>query len=244
MMEQDISISGVFLFMIYAVIILVGYRLVRFVLNLINLRNETRRLIRRNLPIAELFTWIFLLLWAMPMFWNKFPLYSYLMFALLLTLILISAWYMFRDLIAGIILKSNKNFTVNETISIGDHTGRIIRFESRYIILETLSGKNIHLPYSEMIGKMISKSNPVEKIISSKFYLEVSKDKNISELIVKLQEDILTLPWSSVKKSPQIKIKKEDVNCYQLELIIFSIEQSYLYRIEQFIKEKYAMAKK
>lgn len=231
--------SPVFQFLLFAGLIFIVFRLVKFLLTVIDIKIEKRKWINRYLPLSEFVAWVVLIIHGISKFYIRFPLYSYALFVLLIVLTLIVSWFMFKDLIAGIIFKSNRNFTVNETISFNDLTGKIIRFESRTLVLETFSGKNIHVPYSGLLGSVVSKSNPAEKIMSKKILLDVPKDHSFSKLFVLIREDIMNLPWASVKKYPQINLIEERSDSYHLEVIIFSIEEEYLYKMEQYLKGKY-----
>ncbi|MBI9035236.1 MAG: mechanosensitive ion channel [Bacteroidales bacterium] len=238
---QNLSGATLGLFALYMILVFAFFRIIQPVLRLFPLRRERRSLLLKHLPFVELIIWVVLMGWAIPYLWNDYRLYSLALSMILLMILFWTGWFLLKDLIAGVIFKSHKHFSKNEIITIDNVTGKIISFESRYVVLETLSGKNIHYPYSKLIGFVLSKANPAELIKSYKFKIRTSKENSLVSVMSDIKQDIVNLPWASVKKQAEVHLESEDDHAYTLELIVFSIQKEYLYRIEQYVKNKYEM---
>jgi small-conductance mechanosensitive channel len=153
-----------------------------------------------------------------------------------------AAWIGLRDYVAGAIFKTNHDLRQNDSVRIGDFSGKIVKFAANKLVLETGSGEIIYLPYGNLFGKAIIKSHPAETILNYTFRFEVPKGSNILEITEKVYADIINLPWSSLKKGPQVKPLKETATGYILEATVFSMEKEYFSQIEKVIKERYGMA--
>ncbi len=238
---QEIPGAVLGLFLFYIILVFTVFRILQPVLKWFPLRKESRRLLAKHLPLIELVAWVILMVWAIPYLWSDFRIYAIATFMVLLMIILWAGWFLLRDLIAGVIFKSHKHFSRNEIITIGDTTGKIISFESRYLMLETLSGKNIHYPYSKLMGEIVSKANPAELVKSYKFRIRISREHSLMTMIKTIKEDIINLPWASVKKQAEVHLEAEDDQSFTLELIVFSLQKEYLYHIEQHVKNKFGL---
>jgi len=238
--EIEFTRFAVYLFLLLAVILFFVFRLLGKVVPVLPIKKDRIKILTRYLPGIELFIWVLFFIWAIQYFWKNNQLYSMGLFLVLIMLLLWVSWFALKDFIAGAIFKASKSFNINESIKIDNYSGRIIQFKNRSLIIETDSGETIHFPYTQLLGKVIIKSSPSEMIQNKTIFLNISKKDPLFETIRNIKTDILNLPWSSIKKEPQIKPIGENNNSFELEIVIFAIETEYFYKIESWLKEKYS----
>lgn len=237
----EFSRFAVYLFLFLAVILFSFFRILGRVAPLLPVKKEKRRTLTRYLPVLEIFAWGFFFIWTIQYFWKNNQMYSVGLFLILVLLLLWVAWFVLKDFIAGAVFRANSSFKIQDTVQIEEYTGKIIDFRSRNIVIETGNGETIYYPYSKVLGKVIIKSIPAEMIRNKTIFLTISKDKSLIDTISNIRTDILNLPWSSIKKEPQIKPITENIDSFELEIVIFALETEYFYKIESYIKENYSI---
>lgn len=240
-MDQILDFSNIAL---YTVILLglglfVIFRLLTWLVPLLALNKEKRKHAWRYTSIIELFAWIAFMIWSVNFLSHSSPIYALGLFVILFFFTSYSAWVILKDFIVGAFFKTNQHFRVNETIKIGEYSGKIVKFKPSGVVLESESGESVYLPYSYLFGKAIIKSNPAETILSHTFRLEIQDTENVSGTIREIHNDILKMPWASLKKSPQVNALMETRTGQMLEITIFSLEKEYFLEMENLIKQKY-----
>ncbi|MCF8364273.1 MAG: mechanosensitive ion channel [Bacteroidales bacterium] len=235
----DFSNRALYTVITIAVSLFFVFRLMSWLLPILLLRKGTRKYAWRYTSLFELVAWLIFLIWAVNFLSESSLIYAIGLFVILFFFTFYTAWIALKDFVAGAFLKTINHFKVNETLRIGDYSGKIIKFTPSAIILETESGESIFLPYSYLFGKVIIKSNPAETILSHTFRIEIPGTRNLSITIDEIYKEVLNMPWSSLKKDPQIKPIMETATGHLLELTIFSIEKEYFLEMENLIKGKF-----
>ncbi len=235
----DISNKSIYTVILLAISLFFVFRLLSWILPMLMLRKDKRKHAWRYTSLFELGAWIIFMIWSVNFLIDSSLIYAIGLFIILFFFTFYTVWIAIKDFVAGAFFKTISHFKINETLKIGDYTGKILKFTPTAILLETESGESIFLPYSFLFGKVIIKSNPTETILSHTFRIEVPASGNLSGIINNIYKDILNMPWSSLKKSPQIKPIIETNTGHLLELTIFSIEKEYFLEMENLIKEKY-----
>lgn len=236
----EFSHFAVYLFLFLAIILFSFFRILDRVIPILPTKKENKRVLSRNLPALEIFAWGFFIVWTIQYFWNNNQMFSVGLFFVLILLLLWVSWFALKDFIAGAVFRANASFKLHDTVKIDDYTGTIVGFQSRSIVIETSSGENIHYPYSKILGKIIIKSIPAEMIRNKTIFLTISNDKSLIDTISNIRTDIMNLPWSSIKKEPQIKPIAENNDSFELEIVIFALETEYFFKIESYLKENYS----
>lgn len=241
-MDQILDFSNIALYtvLLFAIGLFLLFRFLSRLVPIIAIRKEKRKHAWRYISLIELAVWIVFLIWSVNYLSESSPIYAFGLFLMLFFFTFYTAWVALKDYIIGAFFKANTHLKINETLKIDKYSGKIIRFNPSGIVLETESGETIYLPYSTMMGKAVVKSNPAETILSHSFRMEIPKTGKLSTTIRNIQNDIIIMPWASLKKSPQIKSVAETITAHVLEITIFSIEKEYFLEMENLIKQKYA----
>ncbi len=240
-MNLNLEFSNIALYVVIllAIGLFAFFRLMTWLVPLLVLNARRRRYAWRYAALAELFLWIFFLVWSVNFLSHNNELYALGLFLILFLFTLYSAWIGLKDFVSGALFKSTGNFSINESIRVGEYSGRVIRFGRTGLVLETGSGETIFIPYTYLSGKVIVKSHPAETILSYTFRMEVPGTAYLPDTINDIRTYILTLPWSSLVKEPQVKAAGETKNGQLLEITVFSIEKDYFMEMENLVKERF-----
>lgn len=237
----EISNSALYTVILLAISMFFLFRLLTWLLPLLVLKKEKRKNAWRYTSLLELIVWMSFLIWSVNYLSHNSPMYAIGLFVLLFFFTFYTAWIALKDFVAGAFFKTNNQIKVNEIIKIGEYSGKVVKFKPSTLILETESGEAIYLPYSYFYGKVVVKSHPAQTILSHTFRFEIAKNSKLSQVIQNMYGDILNMPWTSLKKEPQIKALNETLTGQMLELTLFSIEKEYFLEMENLIKSKYSL---
>ncbi|HNV50414.1 MAG TPA: mechanosensitive ion channel [Bacteroidales bacterium] len=241
MANLNISNLGIYTLLIVALILFIALRLLTWLFPLIITKTERRKIALRYKSLCELLIWVLFLLWAVQFLYTSNQPFAYALFAILFLIVAYSAWVGLKDIIAGAFLKATHKLSINELITVGDYSGKIVGFDHSNLLLETALGETLYIPYSSLLGKVIVKMQPAESIHRHSFKFEVDKAHSTREDTEKIRGFILTMPWASLKKEPQIRYVTETTSDKQIiEVTLYSIEKEHFQDMERLIKEKFS----
>jgi small-conductance mechanosensitive channel len=232
----EISEFALSTFIIVGVSLFILLRIIKYVIPLLVSRGNQRKFLQKYITLSELIIWVLFFAWSIQYFLTKNQLYAVLLFFVTLILILLISWFALRDFVAGVIFNTNKNVKKSDTVTIKGYTGKIVRQSNRSIELETETGEQVIIPYSLAVSGIIVKKHPSETIKSHTFQLITPKAPSLKELISEIKTAILQLPWVSLKREPQIKPIDQQTGTYTFEVTIYSLQQEYFYKIEDYLK--------
>jgi hypothetical protein len=235
----EFSNFALYTFLLLSVALFFLFRLLNWLLPILIFRKGKRKLAWRYTAIVELFVWTGFLIWSVNYLAHNNQLYAIGLFVILFIFTSWAVWIGLRDFIAGAIFKTNRNLNLNDTIKIDKYNGKVIKFTSNKLVMETESGEIIYIPYASLFGKTIIKSHPAETILNYTFRFEIPQDADIQQTTERINTDIINLPWSSLKKEPQIKPIGETEFGFMLEVTVFSMERDYFPEIERIVKRRF-----
>ena len=240
MKELNFLLNIFLLLVIPALIIFIFFAIVK----LLNRKIESRRFLKsrleRFLPIFEVITWLTFGSWVIIYFLEDQTWRDIFLLTLCAALLIIISWIAIRDIFAGIILRLDSSFNLNEWVKIKDLSGKIVKLGYRTFELETGAGEMVSIPYSRISGEIRTKPNVSEKVKGHSFVIELSKNRPIEETANKIKFTLANAPWSSLKKLPVVKFIKETQDNHQFEIIIYSMKVSHFQHIKQVLSELFS----
>ena len=190
-------------------------------------------------PLFELIVWIAYALWVTGKFFGNWNEYRLISLAIIFIPILLISWYFLRDFIAGIVLKAEKPFTINQLIKTQNFEGTIKKIGSRSIEIESKSGEISRVPYSRLTNKIYRIQPPEASIRSHELLLQISPSLKIEETKKKLITELLLLPQVSVNHTPKINIVKEEKDYSIYRISYHTSDQTHAALVNQYLKNKF-----
>lgn len=222
--------------MLIAIALLILLRWMPRIINMLRIRPNTRRLLRRGFPAVEALIWIIFIFWALGQFWGDAPFYNTLLAGGFLLLLALSGWFALRDFSAGIILKAEDAFEPGQYIRLKDREGQIIYAGHRSLTIETHLGEKVKIPYNRIAGQERSLGIPGEHNHSGILQLKFPKKRPANEMISHIRHIILNTPWASATHEPRIKLTSEDDAQYYFEVIVYSGSEEHLRKVEAHLR--------
>jgi len=223
---------------IIAVLLLLAFKIIRVGLKLL-LNRYSGLIFLNNFMIAvEIAIWSAFLFWAIYLLFNEKFFYSYLVYALILISAAFLAWFLLRDIFAGIIFRLSYNLKNGSYIRAGNFSGQIKSQHLNYLQILTSDSQLLRIPYTRIVHEAISElaypDSPDEHIIQIQVDSSIGKPGAAESLIMNA---VMNTPWSNIKAEPTIKFLKENERGYFFEIMILSASREKMQYIKLALEE-------
>lgn len=227
-------------FILWGIILFVLFSLIRFGLPYLLRKNKIADQIQKYLRPVELIIWIFYLSWFLFVFAEIKSLFSLLLFGIILGLAYLLFRFWITDIIAGLIFRNSNHISKGDGLQIDNIKGKIVNLGFRNIEIENEEGNSIYVPYRKVTSAVFTKTESAAQSSGYTFELETTFDGNIDKVIENLKTTIVALPWSSIRKPPQISLKGQSEKSLIFNITVYSIDRSFFSKIETHIKNKFS----
>jgi small-conductance mechanosensitive channel len=227
-------------FVLIGIILLLLFRVLRFSLPWLLRNPKQQAFLKQHLPVIEIAFWFLFLSWFIFRFAQKLEVYAFVVAAILFILLFWFSKFYLREIIAGILFKTSGRYKKGDTIQSGDHAGKILRFGSDVLELESSDGRLIFLPYSQLTGGAVNiKSEGAEKASGYSFEIIAHPDMNPAAFEQALQSHALSLPWISISKPIQVSLERTGTEGMVYKVTIYLLDRTFCLQAEKAIREKF-----
>lgn len=212
--------------------------LVRQALRVVRLRPAYRERVDRMLPTLEVVVGASFLLWAV---WFLFPKGSdaVLWTGVGIVVVLVAAgWFVFRDVMAGVVLRSERAYATGQWIQAGTVEGFISKLGYRTMAIETDDGLRIKVPYSKLGQMSLTTADRTQTSRAHTFEIELPAEMNVAELTTRIRAATLTSFWSSPHREPYVHYLERRGDHHRFEVVAFSLDESYATDLEQSVRRQ------
>lgn len=238
MFELQISQSLIVKILLYGVILFVLLRVISRILLLPRVKKLLDYRVNRVFPFIEAFFWALFLIWASQQLFAGKPLYTVMLTGAILLVAVWASWFAIRDVVAGIIMKVEDAYEVNQWIKMKQVEGRIKKLGYRSLYVEAEGGQTIRIPYGEIAGEQRILSDPRETSRSHSFSLDMPKTLSIEETAGHLRRRLLNSPWSSLKRDPRVRYLGESGDFYHFEVVAYTLGEDFSRKVEDYVKKQ------
>lgn len=220
-------------FILIGVVLFFVTRLIpRIISRILNKKNKIESF-RKIYMFAEFILWTAFIFWALKEVFEEKFYFTTIMTGIVVIVTATFGFYVLRDFVAGMILKTEYNLKEGGVIKFEDTAGLITEAAYLSMELETEEHEKMKIPYSKIIGKKIVIPNPAESL--KKFVLKIKVPVKTDIISVKKQLKIkmLNSSWTAVTEIPDIKLENENLNYYDFKIIVFAQNKNHAQRIRQ-----------
>ncbi len=191
----------------------------------------------RVIPVVEFSLWALFLFWAAFVLFEEHSFMPSLLTVMGLILCLAIGWYIIRDLISGMILKSENAFENGQYLKTNFSEGMIKKIGYLSLELETSSGEIIKIPYSKLANQVLvrPKKESVNKFAS--ITIEIPGNYNHSEIKTKITRAINSTPWVIYSRNPEIIISSKNNNQLTIEIRFVTFSDEHSNNLKRYLKE-------
>jgi small-conductance mechanosensitive channel len=225
--------QGIFFdFLLTGVIILLLFRLLQFLLPPLLAQRRKYRQILPVLPVLETTVWLLYFSWFTFRFAAAGAVYALVVMGVLLVLIFWISRFYLKDLIAGMFFRLSKRYREGEIIAYEGWMGTIQRFGIQSLEIRTQEGQIVYIPYGKLQESLTVKSESEAQSAAYSFVLTLNRKEPVPDLQQKVLQHLVSLPWSSVHKVPDVVLKETQDNGLKIEVTVYPIEKVFGKQIE------------
>ncbi len=193
---------------------------------------------QRVFPAVEFLLWFLYLLWALRGVFRHYHFYDILMYAVIISIIIGIGWFVVRDFIAGIVLKSEMPFQINQHISLPKTAGKLKKLGYRSLEIETDDGKLMKIPYSSLTGEIITCQPAPDRLKRYETTVTIESSAGKEDACDMIAKKIMLLPWTIPVKKPTVEpLDNENEPGERYLVKYFAVNSRHAARISQHIKE-------
>lgn len=226
-------------FILWGIIIFLFFAIIRFGIPYVLKTLKQQVYVKQITLIAELTIWIFYLCWFILLFLKSGSLFVIVVFAILFFILYVLGKLWLFDLVAGVIFKSGGQVKKGDYFEKDENKGIISKLGSRFLIIEHIDGNMVHIPYRTITSSIFSKNEIIDQKSGYTFDMEIKSKENIEATKSIIHKFILSLPWSSVNKSPVITLIGQTTEKYIFKITVFAIDKSFATKIEDHLKKQF-----
>jgi hypothetical protein len=195
---------------VFSCILLAANYLFRAFLKSIKKRNRLLSFTRRYLPLFELIGWSCYLIWTTNQVFKFTEYLVYLNYILAILLAIFVSWYLIRDFVAGVQVKTRFNPAKGQIFQTHNIKGEIKKVGMLSLKIKSKEGGDLIIPYTKLQQESIRLNLLEESDADSKFMISVNTDLNEEQAAKKIEELIINSAWSSYKSKPVIELIDQD----------------------------------
>lgn len=193
-------------------------------------------IVQSNWPLVERIFWVVFSLVSVAAFIKPNPILGSILIAALAA----AFWRFIRNYITGIIVLSQRDFQVGQSIRFEGYSGKIKALHSTKCEIElTDSAREILLiPYADFSHKLIIKTSPAEHLTIATTYIdfEGSTDQLFNESII--SSALVNNPWIAYDDESVIQLVEETESGQRFKVTLRGIDSNHLKRAERMLKKQ------
>jgi small-conductance mechanosensitive channel len=188
------------------------------------------------LPTIAFIAWIIYAFWLISFWFFANAVYPSLVLFLFALLAVLFAWFVLRDVMAGLVFGSRGQFSLNNRISFGDTAGKIIGKGITHITVRTDRGYTARIPYSCLSGEVVSERSEDTASDYYRVLLSLEKTNSSDQIQSAITREVLCIPWASFGSAPIVRIKSETDAVYEFEVLFKSLNSRHAARVKRALR--------
>lgn len=217
----DVSSFDVLAFFALAVALFALFRWLRRLLPQVGLGRTRRAALRRALPILEAMTYLLYAVVALPVLLDDHPEITPVALTVVVAGSIAISWFALRDFVAGVFVKGAPLCTVGDYVRFGEAEGRVLRLDIRTMAIETPTGDEAIIPYSQLSGRSLVRTPIPEGAYRHAFVVTPPEGVSMPDAEAAIRRHALNSHWSSIVREPQVEPLSEGA----LQVTVFALEQ-------------------
>ena len=207
-------VAGLFVFGLFRLLARAGKVLFR--------RKTVRNWTLALLPFAELLIWTGYAFWGISILFGGFVYYDLILGVAAVLLLLAFAWFVFRDFLAGVLLKAEKSLEPGRFIKAPFAEGYIRSLGARSLVLVNERGEIVRIPYSRVNKEMFVLPPENDESLPHHLKLPLPPATRDPEAYKRMAEkELMAMPWIT-GSSPSVDIVEEEDGSYRLHLTFYT----------------------
>jgi small-conductance mechanosensitive channel len=221
---------------VVAIALFVLLRAGRYFLGLATRNNRYHNYFLRIFPWLEVILWFVFIFWTLTMFFGGTSLYPVISGSMAVAFVLLFSWFVLRDFFSGAVIRASQALEPGIFIKSDVFSGTIISLGYVSMVIRSVEGERIIIPYSRFAGKHISRMESREKGKSQIIKMEINQKQGAQNIQKYIKRKILELPWVIAGEEIKVKLMPQD-DYYIAEISFQSMKEDMLTVTEEILRE-------
>lgn len=223
-------------FLITGVSLYLVFRLLTRIITTVISRTGTRTLVQAVMPIGELVAWTAYAFWGAYLMFGNFYYYHLVIGVMAVLLIFGFSWFLFRDFLAGVLLKSENSLVVGQTIKTLSVQGKIQKLGPRFMEVVNTSGEMVRIPYSRISNEMITLPPDDADNLPHHIELDLQTIESPDQIKAFILDQLVAMPWV-VWPAPVVDMQSIDRGRMSVRVTYYTHERSQSMLVEDQLKK-------
>lgn len=224
------------IFSIIGLLLLLLFRLLNRIAKAIIRKREIRSVLLRILPVIELVAWVAFSFWGVWVLFGQYQYYDLIVVLLAVLVIFGLAWFVFRDFLAGVLLKSEKALQPGQVIKTPIVEGKIKKMGFRHIELVNDSGETVNIPYSRISNQLFIISPDNEDSLPHLAKIPLKPKQASEQTREKVYKHLMAMPWV-ISPAPRIQIIKTNDGHHMMHVAFYTYMRTHALIVEEKIRD-------
>lgn len=203
-------------------------------------KNFYRSSMMSLLPVMELVTWVAYAFWGTYVVFYGHLYYDLIIGIMAVLIIFGLAWFVFRDFLAGVLIKIEKSIDIGQYIKTPFAEGRIIKMGTLSLELTNEAGETVKIPYSRLNRESLVLPPDNEDNLPHQFQIQLDGKQSPEKIRERVYAELIAMPWI-INPLPEVKIFKAQQSHWELLVRYHTHIQSQAVAVEKKIRELLAV---
>ncbi|MEM9665894.1 MAG: mechanosensitive ion channel domain-containing protein [Bacteroidota bacterium] len=222
--------------LLLAVSLLVGLLLLRRILRLLRLEPDQQARLDRWRPTVELLAGGLYAVWAFMLVLPPEPRTRWVVAIALLFLLVVGAWFAVQDVVAGVVLRSERALRIGLALHTPEAEGRLTKIGYRGLEVETDHGLRVQIPYRRLVKNPLALDDERETASAHTFQVALPATQPVPVLREHLRVAALNTFWASVQRPPQVDYETHRDEAHHFEVTVYGLDDAYGPLIEAHVR--------
>ena len=168
--------------------------------------NLYTNMLLRVLPIIEMVVWLTFAFWAATIIFPDLAFRRLIFGSMAIVLVIAFGWYVLRDFLNGILLKTENTLKKGQAIKTDFISGKIIGIGHRTLRLEAENGEVVRIPFSRLGEAIISLPPQSGQSHSHSLLLPVDASKQLLVQPKDFLRELVNMPWVIAESEPGVNL--------------------------------------
>lgn len=221
------TITGLFLLLLFRVLNRITKAFIR--------KRQLRGMLLRILPVVELVAWVAFSFWGVLVLFGQHQYYDLIVVLLAVLVIFGLAWFVFRDFLAGVLLKSEKALHPGQVIKTPIVEGKIKSMGFRNIELVNEAGETVNIPYSRLSDQLFIIPPDNEDSLPHQVKIPLVPKQASEQTKEKVYKHLMGMPWV-ISPAPGVQIIKHNDGHHIMHVTFYTYMRTHALIVEEKIR--------
>jgi small-conductance mechanosensitive channel len=203
------ALAGILLFLLFLMLNRISKTLVR--------KKLYRSSMMSLLPVIELVAWVAYAFWGIYVVFYGHYYYDLIVGIMAVLIIFGLAWFVFRDFLAGVLIKIEKAIDAGTYIKTPFAEGRIVKMGTLSLELVNDADETIKIPYSRLNRESLVLPPEEDDNLPNRFHVTLDATMPPEKAAGRVYAELIAMPWI-IGPPPEVKIIKTPQGNWELQV--------------------------